>query len=761
MNEGRIHRAYVSVILLSFLLLGCTSSSNLGLIEIGTGESTSGIIGDNLKTTLNLDTGSSLIVPANRITAGTEVTMIQVHPSDWSLSLPPSILTGPIYKITSEGDDLGFEGFLTLPIEDETLDGSQLEQVAIAYYETGKWISIPSSIDPESRSVSATLEHLSFYTWILRKSINRPPHVEVSVSPEIYSGIPPDAAQNLNLEDLNVNIYAVDPENKPVEVSVSLGFETVDSIGRNLMLELRESMGILLAIEASAISTIEGSTMAVDVATIFRNQAAPQSEDRMLMSREVVLQAPETANRFQAKINLRSLGLDLRSPLVVIHVLVKVTDDLEEAPILVDKTIDVIWNELPDAIQLTTPGPTSAIICPPSPVFQWSWPANADHARSFRFRLAKGDNLWGRRFTSADWVCSIEECDELGGRRNFFGTQWTPAEPLEDGTYSWGLRSSLEAEETSFESSTIVPSDIYQFTVDASLSGNQCQIIQKEEEASGEDQLTLVSIPPVEGMTGPQARDLLVSVGLSVFLEVPSEDCRQGDRVDGYYEALYAEPRAGTSVDVGTPIGLYVCWVSTTYIVQAGMYAEYIQTYEATEYLATGVGINEAPTGGVVGPYQTQGERLTYMRQGDDFWIESESWPPEDELRFTSVYIQHPYFLPPDQTEYGVWMTIAEDGSMSEFTVEATDTVYHLSDGEAVDAIGFFSDRHSGAPADCRYRLQEHRIFDAMTGIMLEWQLMMSVDPPPEFASSCHTLAPDHYSIQRIVLVDTDIPLGR
>ena len=182
MNEGGIHRSYVSVILLPFLLLGCTSSSNLGLIEIGTGESTSEIIEDNLETTLNLETGSSLIVPANRITTGTEVTLTQVHPSDWSLSLPPSILTGPVYEITSEGDDQGFEGHLTLPIEDETLDSSQLEQVAIAYYETGKWVSIPSSVDPESRSVTATLEHLSFYTWILRKSINRPPDVLVNLS---------------------------------------------------------------------------------------------------------------------------------------------------------------------------------------------------------------------------------------------------------------------------------------------------------------------------------------------------------------------------------------------------------------------------------------------------------------------------------------------------------------------------------------------------------------------------------------------------
>lgn len=71
----------------------------------------------------------------------------------------------------------------------------------------------------------------------------------------------------------------------------------------------------------------------------------------------------------------------------------------------------------------------------------------------------------------------------------------------------------------------------------------------------------MVSVPSVEGMTGPEARELVVSRGLRYVLEVPSEDCRRGDREEGYYEALYTDPDTGATVEAGTPIALYVCWV--------------------------------------------------------------------------------------------------------------------------------------------------------------------------------------------------------
>lgn len=104
---------------------------------------------------------------------------------------------------------------------------------------------------------------------------------------------------------------------------------------------------------------------------------------------------------------------------------------------------------------------------------------------------------------------------------------------------------------------------------------NEQQVVQLDELSDQEtidsesqdenfpDSIESVDIPSVEGMEATEARGLITSLGLRYVFETPSESCLKGEREEGYYEALYTEPRAGASVYVGTPIGLYICWVST------------------------------------------------------------------------------------------------------------------------------------------------------------------------------------------------------
>lgn len=73
----------------------------------------------------------------------------------------------------------------------------------------------------------------------------------------------------------------------------------------------------------------------------------------------------------------------------------------------------------------------------------------------------------------------------------------------------------------------------------------------------------VVTIPSVEGMTGPEAHDFIESLGLRVVNEYAEGDCRRKEG-EGNFEARYTDPPEGSSVEAGTPIGLYVCWISST-----------------------------------------------------------------------------------------------------------------------------------------------------------------------------------------------------
>ena len=432
-------------------------------------------IKDGEEINLVLDTGASVLIHEGSISAGNAVELRTADPTEWSKPDSGVAIVGQVYTIVSEKVDSGITATITLPFPDDVLSDTEIDQLSIAYLDASRWYSLPSTVNREDATVSAVLHHFSNYAIIRRITFNSRPKVTVSVSPTIYSGVDINDSANLNLEDLSVRIEASDPDGDPVSVYLTLGFETDASLGAGKMSELGSQLVSLMVIEASAISIIDGNTAAVEVATQVRDQIAFPVEAGILTTDTVELVPTVSAGVFEISIPLSGLGLDLESPLRNIYLFITVTDDLEEDPKRVEKRIPVTGMKLPTPMALIAPGPSSTVRCPALPEFRWDWPSAQDSMEHYRFRLVRGDDLWGARFPTADWACNKWNGCESGGPDGYVANSWTPTEPLTDGAvYSWGMLTGSGKDPLRFEDDTAVQSETFRFIVDASISGNKC-----------------------------------------------------------------------------------------------------------------------------------------------------------------------------------------------------------------------------------------------------------------------------------------------
>jgi hypothetical protein len=433
-------------------------------------ETASAIVAEGEALDLKLGDGAAVNIDEASLPASTTVTLRSVPVSEWTNPAPDGIFVGRVYELTAEGWGAGLQGTLKLPIETKDLKPQEIEEYALAYYLNGEWVVVPSTVNMEEATVSGPLTHCSFFATIRRLFGNKRPIVTVEAKPRVYSGVGTDQLLDVNLENLVVDVHADDPENKPVKVYLAFGFDTLETWAVNEMLTLRESLGDLMLISAYGTSLIEGETAAFDVANQIRDQIAPPATSVTLYTPWIELIKNESGF-YQGGYDLS--GLRLQSPLHIIQVFVRVTDDIESDPVEITELVPITSEKLPDAITLKDPRPNA--VCPTQPTFRWSWEGTADEAKSYRFRLVKGADVWGKWFAEADWVCGAFAGCDRGGPDEFFAQEWTPTKPLSNGVYGWGLISSHDPNERKFNNiASSVHSDMFRFMVDDSLRGSEC-----------------------------------------------------------------------------------------------------------------------------------------------------------------------------------------------------------------------------------------------------------------------------------------------
>jgi len=415
---------------------------------------------------LNLSDGAQVVIADGALNPGSNITIEKVTDTQWDDAPSSDLQTGPVYEIEAEQWGGEFEAEISLPIDTVNLSGDQLQELSLAYFSDGNWVMIPSSINETEEVITGTVNHLTGFTFI-RRAFNKPPRVTVKTTPPIYAGARVEDLMDVNLDDLAVEIFVEDPEGDPVKVYVAFAFTTLETWAVDEMNSLRSHLGDHMLTELILISPEMGM-----LGAHVRESLAPPPTSAAIHTDWYELD--EIRNGHYA-IGFNLSALDLRSPLDEVEIFVRVTDKVEKAPVEIPVVVDVTADKVPGPPELGLPGPN--YVCPPQPEFNWMF-VSANHGfdlQSFNFRLVKGDDVWHGWFPKYDWICRDSvDCSGGGSPDSFYAQKWTPPEPLSEGRYTWGIAASGDDRERKFEPPHASRSNAFSFTVDKSLSGNQC-----------------------------------------------------------------------------------------------------------------------------------------------------------------------------------------------------------------------------------------------------------------------------------------------
>ncbi len=373
---------------------------------------------------------------------------------------------------------------------------------------------------------------------------NDPPDVIVETSPAVYSGIPFGWSDEYDLEDLIVKVYASDPDGDDIQVLVMFGFRTWEEFALDTLYDYREQLGLMVKTEMALTANEVYLVGHVAMDQIASPEDAPHLTTPWY---ELVELAP---GYYQISVDLNQLDVD--GQLKGVDVYVNVYDENKRNTSDEKVYVPIYAKYLPDAANLLTPPANPDYICPPQPIFSWSWPKD-EYLGSYQFRLAKGkENVWERsllnRITSMNysWTCDLQnECSGDYAPDHIFITNWTPPEPLKAGIYSWGIVASDDTREQKFNPPEAVRSPSFQFTVDSSLNGHECvrqDYLYPSELGQSEEQDGLVEVPNIVGLYVSDMNEFMDDIPLK-FITL-SDDCPLNRKL-----IIYQEPKSGEMVE--------------------------------------------------------------------------------------------------------------------------------------------------------------------------------------------------------------------
>ena len=467
------------ILVTAFLLMAC-SSFNLTKFFSLKSDTATATVGDK-GAELTLKDDAQLLINPGGVKAGSEVTFSVMDVSKWDNPIPEGLEINKIYTVEASEwtDDL--EANLTLPLDLKDVPPAEWDNYGIAYFSEGQWVQVPSSIDPQ-KGISATVNHFSIFT-LFKRIFNPAPKVMVNVSPDKYDNKPADKAQPGQLEDLQVDVSAYDPKGERLTVLVTFGYKSVaseagyDILGERLAVATGDVKSTLCTSNLIDVLSFNPSTApACILAVALAEGIKPPTKN---VSLDQYWYRMEEIEPGHFSLTASHPAIELDSYLTKVYVFIKVYDSLKDAPVEKTVEIPVVAYQISDAPEPASPGPSAEVVCPPSPVFRWTWSGSSQSSGSYRFRLVHGDNLWGSWFYT-QWTCDDPGAEEgqceKGGPDRYLADHWSPPKPLAEGVYTWGFKASDKNGESDFDDSTISSSKIYQFRVDKTLSGSECQI---------------------------------------------------------------------------------------------------------------------------------------------------------------------------------------------------------------------------------------------------------------------------------------------
>lgn len=449
-KSGWIRVAGILILVLS----ACQLGGNQAVTEI----QSSAVIGGDVETQIALENGALLSVPPGNVAVGTTVALRRLDSAEWTSPAAEGVTTGPIYEIVAGGWEPGMQAVLTLPVESDVEGG--LENVSIAYWGNGKWNALPTSPNAEGDSVSATLTHFSFYTWMLRKSgINKPPFLAVDVSPSVFNWM--DAG---TIKEIVVDIYASDPDGKPITVGLSVG---ISDFAFQQVMNLQEKKAFIGSL--MVFSTMTSGYEVGTSAKILKDWVAAPPDKNAVYTDYYEL-TPVEPGHYSFSFNIEGATVDWDG----VHFSAVVLDDLKEEPVVVSKFVRQTSLDVPSSPILNGPGPLPEWTCPSRPNFSWFVPTNPDRIEASRFRLSNGDDPWAALFPEVDWTCTKKGCNGANANGQLYDFSWTPEKPLSKGQHSWGVAFSSDLKDGGFSGPLSSRSSIFKFTVDPDMQGTDC-----------------------------------------------------------------------------------------------------------------------------------------------------------------------------------------------------------------------------------------------------------------------------------------------
>ncbi len=433
---------------------------------------------------LTLADGAGVTIPAGGVEPGDTVEMQMLNRADqswWQPTNSDGFQVGPVYEITAGSNLPGFEAAITLPFDPYGLTEEQITATRIAYYLDGQWVALPSVADADAHTVTATVHHLSLFTWTRRLVGNQAPPVTLSASPTAYADVEytlDGEKYFASVDDLVIDIYATDPEAERLSVYCRVNFDTVVSQAISDLAGWSNTFGEALAYQMFWITLVgEGGVSIGPAPALLAEQI------------RTGLQFPETHHaitgpiidlsdykiapgHYQMVVDVSALPLD--GDLDSIEVQVLVYDDVPEEPVERTLIIPVTRRHIPAPPIPVGPGPTALMLCPSQPTFEWR--LQDAETNSYRFRLVRGDDPWSGH-AAAEWTCRLGSSGAPcsgSGPADYYAAAWQPAAPLSDGVYSWAMAASSEHDESAFRPPDSSRSAGFQFTVDGTLEGDSC-----------------------------------------------------------------------------------------------------------------------------------------------------------------------------------------------------------------------------------------------------------------------------------------------
>jgi len=349
---------------------------------------------------------------------------------------------------------------LSFPL-DTSLSAAEVDATRLAYYKNGIWVDLPTSIDKQTRTASATISHFTIIA--LRRPFrlfNRAPTVVINPTPSIYYSVEYELYKNMDspasdpefyaqVPDLVVDLYVKDPDDKLS--NVAFGIECLDSqFHQMLYAKLRDAF-----YKAEATVTIMG--LSGDLSGMGSNQLLTELQSEIVQPKWCLspIDLPavdEDLGHYQVKIRVKNLPFATMMDKMALRLYVYAWDD-SSIPIETYKDILFTTDKAMEPPKLQSPGPTIDILCPPSPQF------------SFEYDYFDVKS-WG-----PDQNNILRESDA-----GFYPGIFTPPEPLEDGFYSWGVVACEDENENKFGGSDIdcAQSITYQFQVVSDLHLSSC-----------------------------------------------------------------------------------------------------------------------------------------------------------------------------------------------------------------------------------------------------------------------------------------------